>query len=238
MADAGERYGSKTPVTDRLAARMRGARDRLAVVLAMLSCWGIQTGSPVLAAVSEQLATWAAGPVQWLLLPEEKKDLKRIRSDADAQRFIETFWQRRDEDPQRNGNAYRDKFFDRVEAADTLYGDEGDRGSLTDRGRALILLGPPAHVTVSTEPVMAWDPASQQQDRVTMRDVAIEIWGYRMEDLPTGMVEQLMNRKKAAGESLSLTMMFRTVGYRTNLVEGEELLEAAARAAVARPDGE
>ena len=109
---------------------------------------------------------------------------------------------------------------------------------MKDRGRALILLGPPAHVTVSTEPVMAWDPASQQEDRVTMRNVAIEIWGYRMEDLPTGMVEQLMNRKKAAGESLSLTVMFRTVGYKTVLVEGEELLDAAVLAAVPVSEGD
>ena len=117
----------------------------------------------------------------------------------------------------------------RVEAADILYSDEEVRGSLTDRGRALILLGPPTHVTVSTEPVMAWDPASDSSDRVTMRNVNVEFWGYRMEDLPAGMLRIWMaKRKKAAEDTLTLTLMFRNVGRRTSLVEGEPLLEAAA----------
>jgi len=189
------------------------------------------------ALTAAELDGWTAGPVQWLLLPEERKELKNVETAAEAESFVEAFWRRRDGDAGEGDNPYRAEFAHRVEAADILYSDEGARGSLTDRGRALILLGPPTHVTVSTEPVMAWDPASDGGDRVTMRDVNVEIWGYRMEELPTGMLQIWMaKKKKAAEDTLTLTLMFRNVGRRTSLVEGEPLLEAAARAAVLQSD--
>lgn len=194
-------------------------------------------GSFLSAATGNELTIWAAGPVQWLLLPEERKGLKRVAKASDTIAFIEVFWQRRDDDPDDGANAYREEFMRRVEAADILYSDEGIRGGLTDRGRALILMGPPSHVTVSQEPVMAWDPASDSSDRVTMRDVDVEIWGYKMADLPAGMLQIWMAKKKRAAEdTLTLTLMFRNLGRRTSLVEGEPLLDAAARAAVLRFD--
>ena len=188
-------------------------------------------------ASAAELEAWATGPVQWLLLPDERKSLKHVGSAAEAESFVESFWRRRDPDREQGRNAFREEFMRRVEAADILYAEEGPRGSLTDRGRALILLGPPTHVTVSTEPVMAWDPASDSSDRVTMRDVNVEIWGYTIRDLPTGLLRIWMaKKKKAAEDTLTLTLTFRNVGPRTSLVDGEPLLEAAARAA-AQPTG-
>ncbi len=211
-------------------ARGRAIGSTMAIWLASLVC------APLFALTADELAAWAEGPIQWLLLAEERKQLKRVSEGSEASRFIDDFWARRDRDPLRSGNEYRNEFIRRVEAADTLYDGEGVRGSLTDRGRALILMGPPTQVTVSTEPVMTWDPASRDQDRVTMRDVNVEFWAYRMEDLPAGFVDILLQRgKKAQEDTLALTLMFRTVGRQTSLIEGEALLEAAALAAV-RPD--
>ena len=191
-------------------------------------CFAVASGWA--ASSSKELETWAGGPVRWLLLPGELKGLRNLDTTAS---YVEVFWQRRDPEADKNGNGYREAFLERVEAADLLYSDEGIRGSLTDRGRALILLGSPTHITVSTEPVMAWDPAKETEDRITMRNVDVEIWGYRMEDLPSGLLDiWLAKKKKAAEGTLALTLMFRTVGRRTSIVEGEALLDAAARAAV------
>lgn len=187
------------------------------------------------ASASKEMEAWAEGPARWLLLPGELKELRNL--DADAS-YIEVFWLRRDQDPDQDGNAYRETFLERVEAADRLYGDEGIRGSLTDRGRALILMGSPTHITVSTEPVMAWDSAKEIEDRVTMRNVDVEIWGYRMEDLPPGMLDIWMAKKKAAEDTLTLTLMFRNAGRRTSLVEGEALLAAATKAAAHQVAGD
>ena len=205
------------------------------MLLAVPLIWWL-TGAALSASSRQELVAWAAGPVQWLLLPDERKELKAAGKHDEAGDFIEAFWARRDDDSSHGTNEYREEFAKRVEAADVLYSDEGTRGSLTDRGRALILIGPPSHITVTQEPVMAWDPASNTGDRVTMRDVDVEIWGYRMEDLPAGMLEIWMAKKKRAAEdTLTLTVMFRKVARRTSLVEGEALLEAAARAAVRQP---
>lgn len=195
-------------------------------------------GTPVSwAEAIDELAVWADGPVQWLLLSEERKQLRRVSTAQEAAAFVEDFWALRDLQPDEPGNPYRDAFAQRVEAADVLYGEEGVRGSLTDRGRALILLGPPTHVTISTEPALAWDPVESSDNRVKMRRVDVEIWGYRVEDLPPGLLDLWLEKKKKAAENtLTLTVMFRTVGHRTSLVEGGALLETASRAAASRSD--
>lgn len=185
----------------------------------------------------EELVAWADGPVRWLLLTEEHKQIRRIGTPPEARAFIERFWALRDPQPTEPGNPFREAFDQRVEAADVLYGEEDIRGSLTDRGRALILLGPPTHITISTEPALAWDPVESSDSRVKMRRVDVEIWGYRVEDLPPGLLELWQEKKKRAAENtLTLTVSFRTVADRTSLVEGGTLLETASRAAVAKAD--
>jgi len=208
--------------------KVAGVRVVSTLVCALSVCFAVASGWADSA--TKEIEAWADGPARWLLLPGELKELRNLRpSDS----YIEVFWQRRDREPNENGNAFREAFLERVAAADQLYDDEGIRGSLTDRGRALILMGSPTHITVSTEPVMAWDPAREIEDRVTMRTVDVEIWGYRMEDLPPGVLDiWLAKKKKAAEDTLALTLMFRTVGRRTSIVEGEALLEATTKAAV------
>ena len=199
---------------------------------ALFVCFGATDGRA--ASDNKEVEAWSEGPVRWLLLPGELKELRNL---DDSASYIDVFWQRRDRDPATPDNPYREVFIERVEAADLLYSDEGIRGSLTDRGRALILMGSPTHITISTEPVMAWDPAKEIEDRVTMRNVDVEIWGYRLEDLPPGVLDiWLAKKKKAADDTLALTLMFRKVGRQTSIVDGEALLEAAARAAAGHWD--
>lgn len=200
------------------------------MALALGWCWGGGLPTQGRALDFTELETWAEGPVKWLLLPEELKRLRRIRDRSEAVGFIEEFWARRDPEPGLAGNPVREAFLQRVEAADVLYAETGLRGSLSDRGRALILLGPPTHVTVSNQPALAWDPDGRRRSRVKMRRVDVEIWGYRLEDLPSGLVELWTEQQRGAEEALALTLTFRTVVRRTTLVEGEALLESAARA--------
>jgi hypothetical protein len=110
-------------------------------------------------------------------------------------------------------------------------------GSLTDRGRVLILLGPPTHISVASRPALAWDSDEKGGHRVTTRRVSVEMWGYRREDLPSGFLEIWQETKKAADTTLTLTLRFRSEPKRTVLIEGEGLLDVAVRAAVWRPEG-
>ncbi|MFQ5349784.1 MAG: GWxTD domain-containing protein [Thermoanaerobaculia bacterium] len=183
--------------------------------------------APPGSATGPSLSGWAAGPVSWLLLPSERKRMRRVDSSVAAVYFIEEFWQRRDPDSEKPGNPVRATFNERVDAADQLYPEPGRRGSLTDRGGALILLGSPSHLHVTSRPVLNWDPRERRGERVTRERQSYEIWGYRLEELPKELMEVV--RRRRGGDPVRLQLSFARGKERTYLVEGGELLELAAR---------
>jgi len=178
-----------------------------------------------------QLESWAEGPVRWLLQPSEWRELKQVDSSAEALNFIDTFWRRRDPDPQTEGNIFRETFFERVEAADLLYADDGRRGSLTDRGRALILLGPPSGLRVAGKRALKWEPESRRRREVAVRILPMEVWSYRVEDFPVVLRQAL----SGLGEQEEIQVSFVLDKRRTYIGRGEEFLELAAEVALARP---
>ncbi len=180
-----------------------------------------------------QLRAWADGPAGWLLLPEERRRARRVVSVAEALNLIEEFWRRRDPDPAVPGNPVREAFQQRVEAADQLYGEADRRGSLSDRGGALILLGSPSHLHVTSRPALRWDLSENRPERVASEEQSYEIWGYRLEDLPPRLVELLSSRGDA--EAVVLQLSFARGRGRTRLAEGRELLDLAARALAGEP---
>jgi GWxTD domain-containing protein len=162
------------------------------------------------------------------MLPEEEKRARRLRTNREAITYIEEFWRRRDPDPQKAGNPFVQTFNERVEAADRIYGEGVERGSMTDRGRALILLGPPPRLSYSQKPVPAWDPGrSGGHPQIETRKLALETWVYAEADLPPRLVELL----KADGRPAEIVLVF-AVENHTNLIEGAKLLDIAARATV------
>ncbi len=204
----------------------------------MAAATGSANASEVRAVTAEELTIWAAGPAQWLLLPDERKELRREQERADSSDFIDRFWARRDPQPQTPGNSFKDLVSQRFADADILYTDEVVPGSLTDRGRALILMGPPTHISVANRPALAWDSGDKGGHRVTTRQVSVEMWGYRREDLPDGFLEIWQATKKSAESTLTLTLRFRSEPSRTVLIEGDNLLEVAAEAALWRPEAD
>lgn len=181
-------------------------------------------------AASEELLRWAEGPVRWLLLPVEWRELKRIEGSAEALNFIETFWGLRDSDPTTELNEFRARFASRVEAADLLYDERDTRGSLTDRGRALILLGPPPHMRIGSEEALAWKPGRRLSQRSATRDVRVEIWRYSEEELPTKLVGVL----RAAGLEPTVELKFRLGRRGARLATGGNSLIIVSRLALVR----
>ncbi len=172
----------------------------------------------------------ADGPTRWLMLPDELRQVQRMRTNREAVDWLESFWRRRDPDPDQPGNETAKAFYQRVEAADRLYSDGGMRGSLTDRGRALILLGPPPILRYSQKSGPAWEPG-RPGGRVAIqtRDVVIESWVYALEDLPPELRERIA---KESPDRTELELIFLVETRETKLLEGEKILDVAVRAAV------
>jgi GWxTD domain-containing protein len=106
--------------------------------------------APAAAQLAQTYADWAAGPARHLFTKQDREAWQAIATDAAAEDFVRLFWARRDPTPESAENEFRREFERRVAYADQEFGEKVDgepvRGSLTDRGRALILLGPPRRV--------------------------------------------------------------------------------------------
>jgi GWxTD domain-containing protein len=163
-------------------------------------------------------------------LPSEWRELKRIDNSAEAANFVESFWRLRDSDPTTELNEFRAQFASRVEAADLLYDERESRGSLTDRGRALILLGPPPHMRIGSEEVLAWKPGRRLRQRSASREVRVEIWRYPEEDLPAKLAGVL----RAAGLEPIVELKFRLGRHGAQLAAGGNPLVIASRLALIR----
>lgn len=163
--------------------------------------------------------------MRWLLLPAEEREFERLRSDAEARLFVEEFWRRRDPTPGSPANPARHTFEQRVKAADRTYGEPGLRGSLTDRGRALILLGPPPHLRYGHRPAPAWRQTSAGP--MPTRDMVVESWEYPYTELPPSLVALLEDNGQP-----TVVLEFIVADDHSRLVEGEKYLDLAAQALV------
>jgi GWxTD domain-containing protein len=89
---------------------------------------------------------WADGPARYLLTSEQRADYLRLSSLGERSEFIAEFWRAHDPTPETPENEFRREFEKRVAYADLRLGQGETRGSLTDRGMLLVLLGPPTWV--------------------------------------------------------------------------------------------
>lgn len=80
--------------------------------------------------------------VRYIITTGERKAFLEL-PDASKPAFIEDFWKRRDPDPRTPENEFKDEYFKRIDQANRLFIGEGLPGWQTDRGRVLILYGPP-----------------------------------------------------------------------------------------------
>jgi GWxTD domain-containing protein len=135
------------------------------------------------AQLSGEFADWADGPEGFLLTKKERKEWEKITTDAAAERFIELFWARRNPELNSPLNAFRAEFEAKVRFADENFGYAKVRGSLSERGKVLILLGRPEgrQVRAAAQAVPGLD--TTEGDAATV-DAGMEIWQYDPATLP------------------------------------------------------
>ena len=144
------------------------------------------------------LDQWGDGPELTLFgSSDEKQEWRRLRDDAARRRFIEEFWQRRDTTPSTAENEFRTDILRRVAFADHTFVTERTRGSLTDRGRAFVLLGPPRVVRQTN--LSGADAANTIDKRGPVS--ALPTSGPASEQLASVIAAEASNRRLAAQSS-------------------------------------
>ncbi|HVT04690.1 MAG TPA: GWxTD domain-containing protein [Thermoanaerobaculia bacterium] len=150
------------------------------------------------AALSPEHVAWGKSAAKFLLTPEEAAKWKSINNDGDAQRFEDLFWARRDPTPGTSQNEFRDEFNVRVKFADERYGFARTPGSVSDRGRVVVLLGPPSRMIFSkdekTIPKIEQGITSDGSDG-SLKDVEppTETWLYERERIPAWAGTQVLD---------------------------------------------
>jgi GWxTD domain-containing protein len=125
---------------------------------------------------------FANGPAKWLMTSEEQRAWRSVKTDEQAIDFIDLFWARRDPTPGTGRNENRLEFESRVRYADQHFKERNTRGSLTERGRVLILLGFPkelANAAISSSGQFSATQGANANDPTGGRQTAArDIWTY------------------------------------------------------------
>ncbi len=94
----------------------------------------------------DPIPMWREGPVRYILNVKEDAAYRKLKTREERREFIAKFWAALDPTPDTEVNERRRVFWDRVEQADQSFHDSVYPGWKTDRGKILILLGPPDYL--------------------------------------------------------------------------------------------
>jgi GWxTD domain-containing protein len=220
---------------------------RTVIAAAMLAA----VSTSAFAQMSATWADWAKGPVQFLMTSEEQSKWKQVKSDADAKAFVDLFWAKRDPSPATpNVNEYQIEFDRRVKAADDTFTTARKKGSVSERGKYLIILGPPTRIA-QAKPGMEPSPstsAGTDSPGGPAQFQPTQVWTYEKGkvDFETGrgnlevtFVDQYNNGEwmlARSGEATSLAKKLVAAAIKNpNLTEAPKVAAAAPAPAVPAP---
>jgi GWxTD domain-containing protein len=109
----------------------------------MIVLAGLALSAAALAQLSKH-KDWGKSPEAYFLTPAERQEWSQIQNDADAEKFIATYWAKRDPNPATANNEFRDEVNRRIAAADEQFKMRRQRGAESARGRLLVVLGAPS----------------------------------------------------------------------------------------------
>jgi GWxTD domain-containing protein len=132
------------------------------------------------AELSQAYKQWPEGPAGFLLTQSEQKAYSQLQTDAEAEAFIALFWAKRDPDLNTIQNEFKLDFDMRVKAADAQFSTDKVKGSLSDRGKVLILMGRP----LSIQNFAAGNSQQEANRPEFVERGATQIWTYTKDGKP------------------------------------------------------
>jgi GWxTD domain-containing protein len=119
----------------------------LAGLLTIAAAVGLHAwqGQPVqVQSKTDAYQKWVTEDVVYIIHPQELAAFANLTTDAEREKFIEQFWERRDPTPNTVENEFKEEHYQRIAKANARYSlPDGLPGWKTDRGRVLIVYGPP-----------------------------------------------------------------------------------------------
>lgn len=137
------------------------------------------------------MALWSTSPAFQLLAEDaEREEWARLRDDEARAEFVDRFWTRRDADSSTAANELRDDVARRIAFADRFFSVPNElRGSMSDRGRVFVLLGPPARV--HRQALQRYETTLVSPRVRTPLTGTLERWVYFQSQLPDLAVQQI-----------------------------------------------
>jgi GWxTD domain-containing protein len=125
-------------------------------------------------------ASWLQEEVVYIITAQERAAFVGLSTNAERDRFIEQFWQRRDPTPGTRENEFRDEHYGRIAYANehfasSLPGPAG-AGRRTDRGHIYIVYGKPDEI--ESHPSGGTYDRPIQEGGGTVSTFPFEIWRY------------------------------------------------------------
>lgn len=136
----------------------------------------------------ESALDFVKGPALWLMTADEQRAFRAARTEEEAQALVDLFWARRDPTPGTFVNEFRGEFRERVAFADRRFREQGRAGSMTERGRVLIVLGFPRELAEEQGQTTAMmgvggGAAAGPNDPTGGRQMAARsVWNYSYEE--------------------------------------------------------
>jgi GWxTD domain-containing protein len=95
--------------------------------------------------LSAEDINWLKKDVAYIITDEERKAFMHLSNEEEREQFIESFWDRRNPNPDSEDNEFKDEHYRRIEYANEHF-PAGKPGWMTDRGRIYIVYGPPDEI--------------------------------------------------------------------------------------------
>jgi len=204
----------------------------LTLILLASSVTGPAAASPAAVqgdtGTSEAIPPWGDLAVRWILLPNEERRYRGLETIEERRHYLEEVWKRRDPNPADTKNPSRQRFDQRVSEANELFSGEGRLGSMTDRGRVYLLVGPPSQISQRYQATPRFSPLTVGGNSRQKSKVLVETWSWRPEDLAPE-IRQLLEERNW---KIELIVEFRVSSSRYSLLEGEDLVRLSTRALV------
>ena len=119
---------------------------------------------------------WLNQDVPYIITDDERKAFLALSTNEEREQFIETFWQRRNPDPDSGENTFKEEHYRRIAYANEHF-SSGIPGWKTDRGHIYILWGPPDEI--DSHPTGGTYDRPPEEGGGTTTTYPWEKWRYR-----------------------------------------------------------